>query len=153
MMFRCTIPGDPRGKGSVRVTRWGAHKDEKTEVYMGVAIMVCRAAMAGRPAIDVPVVVTIRAFVRRPESLIPKTGPRVRTAQPPGGSFPAPVKPDADNIAKIVLDSVVQAGVLRDDTLATTITVVKRYVPIGESPRVDVEIEPEPDAWARSSGS
>lgn len=152
-MFRCTIPGDPRGKGSVRVSRWGAHKDEKTEVYMGVAIMVCRAAMAGRPAIEVPVVVTIRALLRRPEALIPKTGPRVRSAQPPAGSFPAPVKPDYDNIAKIVGDSLVQAGVLRDDTLITTGHLYKRYVPVGESPRVEVEIEAEPDAWARSSGA
>lgn len=150
MMFRCTIPGDPRGKGSVRVSRWGAHKDEKTEVYMGVAIMAFRAAMAGRPAIDTPVVVTMRAFVRRPADLVPKTGPRVRSAQPPTASFPAPVKPDSDNIAKIVLDSVVQAGVLRDDTLATTIIVVKRYVSVGESPRVEVEIEADPDAWSRA---
>jgi Holliday junction resolvase RusA-like endonuclease len=136
--YRVTIPGDPRGKGSVRVARWGAYKDEATEEYMGRAIFAMRAAPHGAP-IDRPWTCSITCLVRRPKALIPKA--RARTPQPDAGPFPAPCKPDLDNVAKCILDSLVQAGIVADDRACVRLSMWKLYVAVGDSPRVEVVVE------------
>ena len=49
-------------------------------------------------------------------------------------------KPDVDNIAKIVLDSLVRACVLADDNLVVELVAVKKWAAIGEPGRVEVEL-------------
>lgn len=132
------VPGDPRGKGSVRVGKWGAYKDEKTENYMGTCILFMRRAWAGRPAIEAPSQVDIVAVLRRPKSLIPRA--KARTPQPPAGEFAAPCKPDPDNIAKGALDSLVQAGVLVDDCRVVALSVRKVYAAVGSEPCLRVSV-------------
>lgn len=125
MSFYAFVPGDPHGKGSVRVGKWGAYKDEKTETYMGVAITVMRAAKTEAP-MSGPLSVDIAVWCRRPKTLVPK-GPRQRN--PPSS---APVwcvtKPDLDNVAKTLLDCLVQSGVIEDDKSIVRLTMTKRYV-------------------------
>ena len=143
-VYRCSIPGDPRGKGSVRVGRGFAYKDAATENYMGTCIVFMRAARTG-PALPGPLAVTIDAYIRRPKSLIPKV--KSRTPQPPAVAFPCTAKPDADNICKILLDSLTQAGVIVDDKGVSSLTIRKWYVAIGDSPGVVVAVTAEP-GWA-----
>lgn len=135
--FRCVIPGDPRGKGSVRVGRGFAYKDGPTEAYMGTCILFMRAAKTGA-ALGGPLSVTIEAFVRRPQSLIPKA--KARTPQPPSIAFPCTAKPDVDNIAKIILDSLTQSGVIVDDKGIASLTVRKWYAAVGTDPAVFVTV-------------
>ena len=137
--FFCTIPGDPRGKGSVRVYNRHAVKDAKTESYMGRAIFAMTEARAGTPTRDGVFDVEINAYLRRPASLIPKA--RARTEQPPAGAFPAWCKPDADNIAKIILDCLTQSGVINDDKRVAVLVVRKWWAPVDGDVRVDVVVE------------
>lgn len=49
-------------------------------------------------------------------------------------------KPDADNVAKIVLDAMVEAGILEDDRFVVELSVVKRCEM--DTGRVDVFVVP-----------
>jgi len=49
-------------------------------------------------------------------------------------------KPDADNIAKSVLDAIEKAGIILDDKQIALLTVGKHYAMIHEEPRVEVRI-------------
>lgn len=142
MSFTVWIPGEPRGKGSVRVGRHGAYKDAKTENYMAVATLAMQAARRGAPAIAEPTEVEIVVYVERPARLVPKVGPRVRTPQPPVGAFPAPALPDLDNVAKAILDSLTQAGVIVDDRRVVRLSMFKFYAAIGGEVGVRVTVAP-----------
>ena len=150
MPFTAWIPGAPRGKGSVRVAAGGfAYKDKQTENYMALAILTMRDARRGAPTIDAPTSVRIRAYLPRPGGLVPKVGPRVRAEQPPADAFPAPVKPDLDNLQKSILDSLTQAGVIVDDCRVVTVECSKFYAAIGGEVGVRVEVEPAVGCWVR----
>ena len=58
----------------------------------------------------------------------------------PTWRLPHSNKPDADNIAKSVLDAVEKAGVILDDKQIALLTVGKHYAMIHEEPRVEVRI-------------
>ena len=58
----------------------------------------------------------------------------------PTWRLPHAVKPDADNIAKSVLDAVEKAGIIGDDKQIALLTVGKHYAMIHEEPRVEVRI-------------
>lgn len=73
-----------------------------------------------------PVRVDVVALFERPE----------RPAHP----FFVVVKPDRDNVDKIVLDSLVKAGVLHDDNAVPAGEPLKLYAPEGTSPQVLVWI-------------
>lgn len=138
-LFSCTIPGDPRGKGSVRVYNGHGVKDEATEVYMSTAILFMRQNHHGAP-LSGCLAMTMDVYLRRPEKLVPKVGPRIRAPQPPAHAFPAPAKPDTSNVLKAVEDALTQAGVIVDDKVITMHVLGKYYVAVGDSPRVEVTL-------------
>ena len=138
MTYSATIPGDPRGKGSVRVYNGHAMKDAKTAEYMTRAILAFQAAGSDWTRIDGPWWVDLRVFVDRPVRLIPKA--KARTPQPPTSAFVAPCTPDCDNVAKAVLDALVQAGVVCDDKACVSLRVRKWYVAVGSLPCVVVTL-------------
>lgn len=146
-MFHAHVPGDPRGKGSVRVFNGRAMKDEKTAEYMTRAIL-CFRASPGFPSSPIaePVDIEIRAYIERPKRLVPN--PRARKEQPPEFAFPAPCKPDSDNLAKALLDALTQAGVIVDDCRCVDLHVRKFYAAVGAAPGVEVIVHRSPDAWA-----
>lgn len=144
LLFACTVPSDPRGKGSVRVGPNGhAYKDAKTGAYMSTCILFMRRAHQGAP-LSGCLALTMDIYLRRPASLIPKVGPRVRTDQPPTGAFLATCKPDTSNVLKAVEDALTQAGVIGDDKLIASHVLHKWYVAVGDSPRVEVSISRMP---------
>ena len=145
-LFSCTIPGDPRGKGSVRVYNGHGVKDEATEVYMGVCMTFMRQNHHGAP-LSGCLAMTMDVYLRRPGYLVPKVGPRIRAPQPPAHAFPAPAKPDLDNVGKAVCDALTQAGVIEDDNAITMQVATKRYVAVGDSPRVEVTLSRMPGGW------
>jgi Holliday junction resolvase RusA-like endonuclease len=138
MTMSFTIPGDPFGKGSVRVGRFGAFKDKKTDDYMTRAIIAAQVAWGGKAPMDGPVSVRIDAYLRRPKYLIPN--PQSRKPQPPTEAFPSTKKPDVDNIAKGILDALTQAGVITDDSNVVRLAVEKWWQGNGAPPECRVTV-------------
>ena len=58
----------------------------------------------------------------------------------PTWRLPYATKPDADNIAKSVLDAVEKAGIILDDKQIALLTIGKHYAMIHEEPRVEIRI-------------
>lgn len=127
MSFYAFVPGDPHGKGSVRVGKWGAYKDEKTDTYMGVAIMAMRAVLGDARPMTGPLSVRLYVWCRRPKALVPR--PRQK-APPSSAPLPCVTKPDADNCAKTILDCLVQSGAIEDDKSVCELLISKRYVAV-----------------------
>lgn len=146
--FTATVPGDPRGKGSVRVHKGHAFKDARTAEYMTRAILAFQAARGTWSRLDGPWWCELAAFIERPKHLVPK--PRARTPQPPTGAFVAPCKPDADNIAKAILDALVQAGIVADDCSCVDLSIRKFYAPVGSPACVSVTLGPV-EPWTLST--
>ncbi len=63
----------------------------------------------------------------------PKAVQLKRNANRP--AVPYTGKPDADNVAKLVMDALTRAGVWRDDTLVARLTVIRWWLPLGEDSR------------------
>lgn len=104
---------------------------KETRVWQEAATLVLRSAWgaAGRSGPvghQAPVRVDVVALFKRP--------------QRPIHPFFVVVKPDRDNVDKIVLDSLVKAGVLHDDNAVVSGEPLKLYAPEGLSPRVLVWI-------------
>ena len=108
--WRCTIPGSPMGKGRPRVAavngRPRVYPHKPTEVWEARAAVVLGDAWPDG-AIEEGCSVRVLAIFPRPGRLRWKRRPMVRC--------PHLTKPDVDNVAKIVLDSLQRAGVIRDD--------------------------------------
>ena len=148
------VDGDPVGAARPRVTVRGsfasaympkAHTAAEARIADAARVAFRDLAGSQRTPFDEPVAVQIRAVHGRPAALVPR--PRSRKAIPLGRMWRT-TKPDADNIAKIVLDGLVKAGVMVDDTRVVRLTVTKEYVAIepAEGPHVHVEVYTEADA-------
>lgn len=134
--------GDPVGAARPRATIRGRH----ASVYMAPAhrtaehtiMLVAREAWNGRPALDEAIEVRINAVAERPA--------RLRRKKDPTGRLWWMGKPDADNIAKLVLDAAVKAGIMVDDTRVVRLVVTKEYAAIvpPETAHVRVEVHTAP---------
>ena len=86
-----------------------------------------------RPALDEPVRVNVTLVAARPQ--------RLRRRRDPDGRIPRAVgKPDADNAAKLVMDALVKAMVLRDDTLVCVLHVERWYAGRDEGAATEVVV-------------
>lgn len=109
-----------------------------TDVFLGEWEARWGTAVRARPPIDEPTVVRIEMHHARPKRLRRRADPRC--------ALPAIRKPDVDNVAKLVLDALVKAGVLRDDTVVVELVARRWYLPIDErgrdvgGERVDVSV-------------
>jgi Holliday junction resolvase RusA-like endonuclease len=92
------------------------------------AMWLIRTEWAGRAPLDCPVGVDLEIVVNRPGRLTRKKDPHHRLL--------CVSKPDVDNVAKLILDAVVKAGVITDDTRVADLRVRKMYAAIGEMPHV-----------------
>lgn len=130
------IFGDPVGKGrprfaGARLGRVHAYTPSRTANWEGLAVSVFRAAWGGAP-IDEPVELDVEAVFSRPK--------RLMRDRDPAGRLPHTAKPDFDNIAKCVGDSLEKAGVLRNDSQVVSGRVTKCYAAKSEGPRVEVRL-------------
>ena len=125
--------GEPSGKGRPKFVRatGRAFTPEKTRNFEENLSWAGQVAMAGRPLLQEPVVVKIWAYMS-----VPKSMPKKRLADALlGRAFPAR-KPDADNIAKSVLDALNKVCFV-DDGQVVDLHVFKRY---SEQPRLEIRI-------------
>ena len=122
--------GDPVPQGSKRAfvvkNRAVVVDDNKATLksWRTAVVDAARAELNGEAPDLGPVRITLMFFLRQPKR--PKA--------------PVPItKPDADKLARAVLDGMTDAGVFRDDSQVTTLTVRKRYTT--EAPCVRVFVD------------
>jgi len=117
VIFEAIILGEPVGEGRPRAVRMGprvrVHAAPKSAMWRAVAAQQMAAEWGERPAYRECCSVTITAYMPRPQSR-PKDVDK--EAWKSGVAHFRRQKPDVDNIAKAVLDAIVQAGILEDDT-------------------------------------
>lgn len=127
-----TIKGEPKGKGRPRFTKTGrVYTPAETSQYESLVILNYRISAKGYKFTS-PVRVTIKAFHKPPKGKSKKV-----TEDMLDGRILPTKKPDADNIAKIVLDGLNKVA-WEDDTQVVEMMVTKRY---SEEPMVAVIIE------------
>ncbi|MDR0674078.1 MAG: RusA family crossover junction endodeoxyribonuclease [Zoogloeaceae bacterium] len=130
-----TLPGEPVGKGRPRFSTAGkfprAYTPEKTASYESLVKLAAARAMAGKPPVSGAVSVSINAFFS-----IPKSASRERKARMISKDIRPTKKSDADNIAKIICDSL-NGIVWHDDAQVVSLQVEKIYA---ETPMVEVNI-------------
>ena len=131
-----TLSGDPVPEGRPRASIVSGHAhinaDPKSKDWRRFAAQVFSEGWDGAPIEDV-VWLAINAVCKRPKSLMRKcdTDDRMWCGK----------KPDADNIAKSVMDALVEGGVLRDDGLVAKLDVRTLYASKYEGPSVWVSVQ------------
>jgi len=127
-----TIKGEPKGKGRPRFTKTGrVYTPAETSQYEALVGLSYRNSAKGYKFTS-PVRVTIKAFHKPPKGKSKKVVEDMLN-----GRILPTKKPDADNIAKIVLDGLNKVA-WDDDTQVVDVMVTKRY---SEEPMVAVIIE------------
>lgn len=127
LVLSIEVPGRPQGARRHRAARRGDrvvtfHSDD----HLAAEERLRNAAAAQwrrRTPLDGPVIVSIETHHARPQRL-------KRKRDRGSGPLPYVGKPDADNVAKLVLDALTLAAVWRDDTLVAELVVRRRWLPL-----------------------
>lgn len=133
--FSFTIPGPPVGKARPRVAGGHAYTPAPTRAYEERVRQCWRTSHNAPFAPAVPIAAVIAAYHAIPASA--SKGDRERMAQ---NTILPMKKPDADNVAKIVLDAL-NGLAYADDKQVVRLEVIKRYT-VGE-PYVQVTLTEE----------
>lgn len=132
MKVKFTIPGKPKAKQRPRVTRTGiAYTPKETVQYENLAKLMYVTVASGKE-FDGNVLANITAYFP-----IPKGTPKKTVKGMLEGNIRPAKKPDTDNIAKIILDSL-NGLAYHDDSQVVELRISKLYA---EEPRVEVELE------------
>ena len=128
-----TVPGEPKGKGRPRFTRFSTPYTPENTVSYEEKVRLAFWEKCGTELInrDIPLTLEITAVFAVPES----TSKKRRTQMLAWAILPTK-KPDADNIAKIIADAL-NGVAWHDDAQITEMHVRKVY---GEIPEVRVRI-------------
>ena len=129
-----TVAGDPIPQPRPRVsTRGGfarAYVPSKHPVHAYRENIAIEAARAGLRTCESPIDVSVEAIFARPKSHMTKKGVKATAPKLP--------RPDVDNIAKAILDSL--QDVMGDDTKVRRLTVAKAF---GEESQTIVSVKCE----------
>jgi Holliday junction resolvase RusA-like endonuclease len=124
MSYTITIQGEPTGKGRPRFTREGrCYTPKKTSNYEELVRLIWLAKYGPATRIHGPCIALVEAYLMPPK----KTTTPIPTK-----------KPDLDNIAKIVLDSL-NGLAYKDDSQVFQLTISKQWARDGR-PHVTVSI-------------
>ena len=132
-----TVPGKPQGKARARTTRTGhTYTPEKTVLYENLVKACYIESQPRQKWFDgEPLAVSIYARFQIPKSKSKKEKKEMLL----GYKLPT-VKPDADNIAKVICDAL-NGVAYGDDTQVVRLHVVKEYVREDTPAHVTVSIE------------
>lgn len=131
MGIRFEILGKPTGKGRPRLGRYGTYTPQKTRDYEDLVKISFKAKYKIQPS-EKEIRAKITAIFKPPISLSKKK--QIELADWEQGYIH---KPDIDNIAKIILDSL-NGLAYKDDSQITTLLIFKQY---GKADKVIVELE------------
>lgn len=134
-MIKLVVPGNPKGKGRPRFSKWGAYTDKATKEYESRVKDIFEVSGQQGYMDKEPLFVQIKAFYNIPESYTKKRKKAIMDCL----ELPTK-KPDADNIAKIILDAL-NGLAYEDDTQVITLNVIKLYDRDNKGPRVEVSIQ------------
>lgn len=130
-MIKFTIKGEPIGKGRPRFYNGRAVTPERTRLYE--AEVAVHARVATREMIKGAVGISICAVYG-----VPKSATKKKRAELLDG-FYVEKKPDADNIAKVIMDAI--SGICyEDDSQVADLRVLKAYT--DSEPYVSVVVTP-----------
>ena len=129
-LIRVFVPGTPKPQGSKRaIVNRHTGKASLVESSTGVKTWRddIRAAVLDAPPLrfDGPVAVHCEFVLTRPRSHY-RTGRNAHLVRDSAPTWPTS-KPDADKLARAVLDAVSSAGTWRDDSQVVELHAVKRY--------------------------
>lgn len=132
MTVSFTIPGEPVAKGRPRMTRSGhAYTPSKTRLYEEHVRVAWKQKREAKDCYNYSLRVFIAAYFSIPKSVSKKK----RLAM---DGTPHTKRPDADNVAKAVLDAL-NGVAFADDSAIHDLQIVKRYTM--DEPRVEVALE------------
>lgn len=130
MRLDITVRGTPKPKGSLRHVGKGRLVEQVKDKGWRAAVTIAAAGERDRAAwetvTDRPVHVTIGCLFTRPKT--------VRRAWPTTRS-----SGDADKLARLILDALTDAHIIRDDSQVTRLEVTKQYADT-EGARITVEV-------------
>lgn len=135
MIKRFDVPGEPKGKQRPRVTMRGGYATTytpKETVSYENLVKMCFVRQCGREMLEGPVSAKIVAYYSIPQSASKKKHKQMLT-----GEIKNIKKPDCDNLAKIILDSL-NGIAYHDDSQVCELSVQKLY---GDIPEVLVELQ------------
>lgn len=125
MIKEFTIPGEPKGKARPRFGKGRTYTPKETAEYEEMVGMEYKRQCDGYnftfDGDKLPVSVAINAFFG-----IPKSASKKKRAQMVCGEILPTKKPDADNIAKIIMDGL-NGVAFSDDAQVISLTVNKMY--------------------------
>jgi Holliday junction resolvase RusA-like endonuclease len=138
--LRFAIPGEPVSQGSMRAMRtkrggvviFHAGAEKLSDYRERVALAVAKI-WEGRPPLDARVVVGADLFLVRPLDHFQGRNPN-RPLRPSAESL-APRRPDLDKAGRALLDALVTARLLSDDSQVVELHLTKRY---GAAPHTGV---------------
>lgn len=129
------VPGKPMGKARPRVTRRGITYTPKATAERERLVQTCyHDGYLGSEPLEGPLAVVIDAIYP-----VPKSAPAKERIRMTSGEIPPTVRPDVDNVAKLVLDALNGTAYL-DDSQVVSLRVSKRYAKNGEEPHTLVGI-------------
>ena len=135
LLMEALVPGDPIGKGRPRGTARGGYvklyTPKRTADWERAAALLVRNAWKRAPY-EGPVHVEFDAVFHRPKRLLRKRDPEGRVWHVS--------KPDIDNVAKSGLDSLVMAGMIRDDVQCVSLQCRSMYTSKAEGPCLELRV-------------
>ncbi len=128
-----TVYGQPGPQGSKSfkgISKAGkailAESSKKVKPWREAVVYAAREAMAGRPAVDGPVVLRMVFTVRKP-----KSAPKARR------TYPA-TRPDLSKLTRSTEDALKTAGVYEDDARIVEYTRLAKVYPLEDPDALDV---------------
>lgn len=131
MTVQFVIPGPPKGKARARTLKNGHSYTPKETVQYENLVKLCYREVSNEPPHNGPVEVIISALYP-----IPKSASNKKHRLMLEGSIRPTVKPDCDNVAKMVCDAL-NGIAYRDDSQVVSCNVSKSY---WVSPQVEVTL-------------
>lgn len=125
-----TVPGEPVAKGRPRVGKFGTYTPKKTLNYE-TYVKELWVTSYGQTMLEGELKAEITAYFS-----IPKSTSKKKKVEMSEGRINPIKRPDADNIAKTVLDAL-NGIAYYDDSQIVEVTVKKRYA---ENPRMELAI-------------
>lgn len=132
--MKFVVEGEPQGKGRPRFGHGRTYTPKRTKDYELKVLSSWLSEGSGRLSKGIPVCVGINAYFG-----IPKRTSKAEMVLMETGHIRPQKAPDADNIAKVIMDAL-NGSAWEDDKQVVTLIVRKWY---SSTPRVEVEVRKE----------